>query len=599
MKSPETLNTIARRKAAVMKIRPLLILVILIPLISFMMYPMMNMKARDIHVGIVNLDKGAHFDQGDINLGDKMLDSILHPEPDEDGETVDSPIVWTVYDSETEASAAVENKDVYGYLVIPKKFSKNQTKQLKALGKLSEALGTMSEGSGKLGSAVSTMSGKLGKLPVMFGNLSEATAGLHSAAEGLQTAAGAMNSEAGAITEAAVSLQTDNASKNENLRLATEAITALQETDPAELTDEMLLDALAEIQGYLDAASEVDSSQPIIDISKNATMITAQSAAAEKGLGKVKTAEQTMSENFSTMSKNMGKVGNGTGKLSAAIGTLSSGLDEMSGKLDDQVGDAIDTINGDNEDAEEDDADDNSSLRFVLDQSRNVMISSTLTSAMNAVSANAGMKIDMEYRNEIPEERNNMYFVMVFMMLTMFTSMIPGILTGLMMRSAKSRNQRLKTLVIQLLLAFAIAPCLGCCLPRVIQWMGDTPLPVGELSRFICIASFSLLILIIGSLDLIGIAGAAVPALIMLCGTAVANLPYEYLPVFWQKYVYPWEPLRFIADGIRTMLYWDGGWWNEYAQKMLFLAAIGGVLMLLAIAKPTSRAKANLPLQEA
>lgn len=56
------INQMNRRKEMAKRIRPLLVLLILVPVVTFMMYPMVNMSPRDLHVGIVSLDNGAQFD---------------------------------------------------------------------------------------------------------------------------------------------------------------------------------------------------------------------------------------------------------------------------------------------------------------------------------------------------------------------------------------------------------------------------------------------------------------------------------------------------------------------------------------------------------
>lgn len=202
---------------------------------------------------------------------------------------------------------------------------------------------------------------------------------------------------------------------------------------------------------------------------------------------------------------------------------------------------------------------------------------------ITGVSANSGIQIETHYENSIPDELNNFYFAMVFMMMIMFASMIPGILTGLTIKPQGNKIARLKTVIIQIILVVAIAACLGLAIPRIIQWMGGYDLPVDQLTPFVMICALGMLMIISGSIDLLGRAGIAVPAVIMFCGTAVANLPYEYLPAFWQKYIYPWEPLKFIADGVREIIYRGGQWWNEYSSNMMVLVVIGAVLMIISV----------------
>ena len=558
-----------KRKMIVKRFVPLLILIILIPVISFMMYPMINMQPRDLHVGIVNKDKGAEFEQGTVNLGGKILEKITDPEENADNNgNEESPVIWEVYASEDAAKQALKKKQIYGYLVIPRNFSSKQTQTLTAFENLSTALGNMSEGTGKMGDGINQMSGKLTQLPTAFRKMGTAAATLGSAAEGLQKPVEMIDAESDAISNAAQNINDNDAAVQQYIA---EAEAALSGEEP---NIETAQQALQNAKATSEADVEV--------ILKNSGMISAQSDAVTKGLGTIQQAEDGMSSNFNKMADKMGGVKN-ISQLSSALGALSDGLGEMSGNMEEKVTDAIDTLNG----TQETDEDSIVKLYFHVDQSRNVMVTSTLSSMMNGLAANTGLSIETKYENKIPDELNNFYFAMVFMMLVMFTSMIPGILTGFLTRpSAESRiTAKTKTTAGQIILIGVIAVCLGFIIPRAIAWMGGFDLPVERLTPFLMICCFSMMMLIVGAVDLIGRPGVIVPVLIMICGTAVANLPYEYLPAFWQKYVFPWEPLRFIAEGVREIIYRGGDWFNQYAQNMLWLVAIGAAFMILSVLK--------------
>lgn len=573
----DNLNTTARRKAVIKAIRPLLLLIIIIPLLCFMFYPMINMSPSNLHVGIVNLDEGAKFTQGNVNLGKKVLNNITDTKS-----TKKSAVVWEIYDSKAAAKKALGQNDIYGYLVIPKDFSAKQTVQLTAFNKLSTALGTMSTGTGKLGTAVGTVGSSLGDLPAAFRKISTATGGLSKLAGGLQTASGMVADESGTIAASAASIGKDNMAVQ---GYVSNADTALQELQKKLDNGETITaDDLKALRSDIDNAKSVNSAANVLMIQKNAAVITAQAAALGKGLSTLQTAETKMSQNFSTMATNFDKAGTGVSTISTAMGSLSAGMSKMSDSLSGKVGESIDTINKGNTTGSNS-KNTTARLTFVVDQSRNVFVVTTLSSAMNSLSAKSGMKVDIEYVNKIPSDLNNMYFAMAFMMMTMFASLITGAVTGLTMRPVGSRINRVKTIMYQAIIALAIAVCVGSLEPRVVRWMSGASLPLGDISKYVMIASFSLLILIIGAIDLLGVAGVAIPVLIMFCGIAVANLPYEYLPAFWQKYVYSWEPLRLLADGIRDILYRGETFWNTYSQELLILVAVGVACMVLSLLK--------------
>lgn len=586
------LNEMTKRRTAAKKLAPLMILLILIPLVCFMMYPMINMEPRDLHVGIVNKDSGAEFDQGTVNLGNKIIETITDPDK---GSDTQSPVIWEVFDTEDEAKAAMKHKDIYGYLVIPGNFSSKQTQTLTAFNNLSSALGQMSEGTGKMSDGINQAGGKLTQIPKSFRNLATAISKLGEGAGGLQQAVGLMSNESTAIAEAAAAIdanadavQTDIVDVQSYIDAAEEALS--RETPDLDAAQAALTNAETAInntQTTIENAKAANSSS-VTAIMQNAGMISAQTEGVNKGLAGIQQAGDAMSSKLNTMAGKMGGVTK-ISQLGSALDQLSEGLDTMSDNMDEKVTDAIAAMNGD-EDADEEDT---VKLQFYIDQSRNVLVTSTLTGLMNGISANSGLSIETKYINKIPDELNNFYFAMVFMMLIMFSSMIPGILTGFFIKPEGNAFAKAKTIAGQILLVAVIAACLGFIIPRAIAWMGGFELPVDRLTPFVMICSFGMLMIIVGAIDLIGRPGVLVPVLIMFCGTAVANLPYEYLPEFWQKHIYPWEPLRFIAEGVREIIYRGGEAFNQYAHNMLWLVVIGAVLMLLSMLKKRRPAPEN------
>lgn len=219
------LNKTNKRKDMAKKIRPLLVLLILVPIVSFMMYPMMNMSPKDLHVGIVNLDRGAEFDQGKVNLGNKIVGNITNPEKDDDDSTEESPVIWEEFNSKGEAKKALANEKIYAYLVIPKDFSESQTQQLEAFNTLGEALGKMSEGTGKMSEGIGQAGGKLAQLPKAFKTLAEATSGLGNAAKAGQAI---LTNTSNAINENAGNIADNDAAVNEQINIISQRLTNLE-----------------------------------------------------------------------------------------------------------------------------------------------------------------------------------------------------------------------------------------------------------------------------------------------------------------------------------------------------------------------------------
>ncbi|MDR0433572.1 MAG: hypothetical protein LBH21_00745 [Gracilibacteraceae bacterium] len=114
----------------------------------------------------------------------------------------------------------------------------------------------------------------------------------------------------------------------------------------------------------------------------------------------------------------------------------------------------------------------------------------------------------------------------------------------------------------------------------------DVDIPVGATLGFAAAASFCTLLLIHGVLAWTGLGGISLFVLIMALGLIASNLPYELLPVFWQDWIYPWIPLRFISEGLRSVFYMGEGAFNDATGVLMWIGAGGLALLLLSIFKP-------------
>ena len=75
----------------------------------------------------------------------------------------------------------------------------------------------------------------------------------------------------------------------------------------------------------------------------------------------------------------------------------------------------------------------------------------------------------------------------------------------------------------------------------------------------------------------------------MMTGT----FPFEALPAFWQDWVYPWAPQRFMSEGIRAILYLDAGAWNAGSLPLLIVGAVGAMLTCIAALVPGKKDKSE------
>jgi hypothetical protein len=130
------------------------------------------------------------------------------------------------------------------------------------------------------------------------------------------------------------------------------------------------------------------------------------------------------------------------------------------------------------------------------------------------------------------------------------------------------------------------AVVLALMLVFIMDVVFDIDVPMGPTIGFAAIASFCVLLMIHGVLAWTGIGGISLFVLIMALGLIASNLPYELLPEFWQDWIHPWIPLRFISEGLCSVFYRGEGVFNAATSVLLWIGGGGLVLLLLSVFKP-------------
>lgn len=99
-----------------------------------------------------------------------------------------------------------------------------------------------------------------------------------------------------------------------------------------------------------------------------------------------------------------------------------------------------------------------------------------------------------------------------------------------------------------------------------------------NLSIFLSIASFSFIMLFSGFISWLGIPGLAIFGILLFFGLPLLIVAPEMLPTFYQDWVLPWLPMRFLYEGVREMLYYNDQIFNQNTISLLVTALIGTVL---------------------
>lgn len=230
-------------------------------------------------------------------------------------------------------------------------------------------------------------------------------------------------------------------------------------------------------------------------------------------------------------------------------------------------------------------------LTLVVNEGKNPMVTSQLAGSIETLGGSDAVDIVTEYYNEVPDSLGRIasFLPMILMILVYLSSYASAItLRSALPLKAAGRG---RTAALQLLLAAGLSVLIGFATAQVLVALVDVELPVLDIAAFQALASFALISLVLGSVNWVGTLGMAVPVLILVTGIGTADLPYEFLPSFWQEYIHPWNPLRFMADGARALAFQGAGWWNPATSGVLLAGAIGAVLTATSVFNPFRRAK--------
>ena len=275
----------------------------------------------------------------------------------------------------------------------------------------------------------------------------------------------------------------------------------------------------------------------------------------------------------------------GASTLSEATGRLDTGMSTLSGSVSSMVTGITDQLMG--RSGAEKTSDGTPSILFVINQGGNVTVASVIESMVTKMFAQAGLTFDTEYINPVSAGFTAAYFGTCVFIFVYIVSYVTGVmLTRNHPLKGAPDGGKLKPAFVQLVYAAMLSLCAGGLITGIISVISDMELLAGDTFLFLAIAAFALIILVAGSLDLFGMAGMAIPIMMLVLGIGTANMPYEFLPEIWQDWIYPWMPLQIISNGIKQMVYTGVGWWNDLTADLVVVIAVGLILLFTAALKP-------------
>lgn len=581
-------------------------------LAALLLMPMLQMNPRNVPVGVISLDEGVELEGTNVNAGEALLNQLVGEETDDselpeglsffgeeeagseqDGEdesnvsgyVTSDAVNWIIADSEEQLDDMLSSGACYATLTIPRDFSKyvvgnagrtamgsklveNLPSMAEGASALSDGTTTLAEGAETLNSGTSalangasTLQDGVKQLPSAVGSAQEGAAALGDGLEKLGE--GALSLEAGAST-----LKEGASSTQQALDAALAALTA-PTPDVAKAAAYVQAAAqgaaaLEEGAGKLEQATQ--SLADGLDASKNGA------AALETGLLTLTSKASALEEGVGALASGISRLQEGTGLLAAGASTLDAGAGALAEGLN-SAALALDAFPQIDEGS-------TAAIKLVINQGKNPMVSNSLGSAISSMGASSGIAFEVTYINPLPSGMSMGFTHMILMMLTYISSYATAVVAANLIKFKRdSLKSILASMGIQIAYAVLCGLIIGFCASAIIGWGTGATIPFINLALFVGLASFAFQMLVLGALDLFGTAGMVVPIGLLVIGMGTAYLPTEFLPAFWQDWVYPWDPLRFMADGYRGILYMGQSFWNPSSLPILVLALIGLVLM--------------------
>lgn len=149
--------------------------------------------------------------------------------------------------------------------------------------------------------------------------------------------------------------------------------------------------------------------------------------------------------------------------------------------------------------------------------------------------------------------------------------------------AADDRAMRRRTVNVQLIFSAVSSLTAAATVMIVLRYVMGFDIEPGSTFCYLMVMIFGFMMLILGIMRWLGFGGIALAALAMFTSLGTIYIPYEALPGFWQTYIYPWAPVRFIGEGFREIFFLGGSWMNAETLGALIMAAAGIALAYLSI----------------
>lgn len=121
-----------------------------------------------------------------------------------------------------------------------------------------------------------------------------------------------------------------------------------------------------------------------------------------------------------------------------------------------------------------------------------------------------------------------------------------------------TRKERLWTKIGQILMATFVSLVIGFGFTWIAGGIVGLNIPdFMDTALFLAVSSFSFILMMLAVFSLIGFRGMLLFVLILFFGAPLLALAPEMMSSFYQDWVYPWLPMRFMIEGLRKLFFFS------------------------------------------
>lgn len=163
-----------------------------------------------------------------------------------------------------------------------------------------------------------------------------------------------------------------------------------------------------------------------------------------------------------------------------------------------------------------------------------------------------------------------------------FASIIGAVLFYLAQRETtfSSKQQKLQFHVVQSIVAIIYAFFAGYFVTWATTWiLGFSFEDFNKVALFSSLACVGFVFLILTTIAWLRLPSLIIYVLLMFFGLPLIQLAPEMLPAFYQDYILPWLPIKFLINGLKDILYFGQGVFNENGVVISWIAGISFILL--------------------